>query len=75
LSQSELTQRLATEHGIQLHRTTIRRILLAAGLEERQTAGSSARSQSAHVPEPLHRDTDAQLEITLSTVVPIGGPR
>jgi transposase len=35
LSQSELAQRLATEHGIYLHRTTVRRILLAAGLAQR----------------------------------------
>ncbi len=32
LSQSELAQRLATEHGIQLHRTTVRRILMSADL-------------------------------------------
>jgi hypothetical protein len=44
LSQSDLGQRLATEHGILLHRTTVRRILLAAGLEDSR-AGCSDRGQ------------------------------
>jgi transposase len=32
LNQTELTQRLASEHGIALHRTTIRRILADSGM-------------------------------------------
>ncbi|HEY2594477.1 MAG TPA: LysM peptidoglycan-binding domain-containing protein [Chloroflexota bacterium] len=47
VSQSELAQRLAAEHGIQLHRTTVRRILLAADLDASHAAGSSTESQAA----------------------------
>jgi nucleoid-associated protein YgaU/transposase len=47
LSQSELAHRLATEHGIHLHRTTVRRIILAAELEANHAAMSATTSQAA----------------------------
>jgi transposase len=56
LSQVQLTQRLAVEQGIALHRTTVRRILLAAGLSGEPTRTRRARVQRHAASSPVgHR--------------------
>jgi transposase len=56
LSQSQLTQRLATEHGIVLHRTTVRRVLISAGLEADRTTPMDSDDDQAetHAPTDVH---------------------
>jgi transposase len=52
LSQSELAKRLATEHGIQLHRTTVRRIVMAADQEAIHVDTGATECQAACEPQP-----------------------
>jgi nucleoid-associated protein YgaU/transposase len=63
LSQSELAHRLATEHGIQLHRTTVRRILMAAEQAAAPAAERTTGSQADCDPEPVRGLAQRSLHI------------
>jgi nucleoid-associated protein YgaU/transposase len=74
VSQSELAQRLAAEHGIQLHRTTVRRIILAAEHHASHAAGSTTESQASCDSGPLRGSARRLLHLRCVGGAVIRGP-